>query len=268
MSNQGMRERVDMHAHLLPGIDDGPADLDGSIAMARAAVDAGTGTIAVTPHLRTDFPDVHVEELTERCEELRRALEQAGVPLRIVEGAEVSLSWALDADEERLRLATYGQRGTDVLIESPHDASVLERLLQPLLARGLRITLAHVERCSTFVRRPEALARLGGFGVLAQVNAEALLGSRANPSHRAARGFCRDGLVQVIASDGHRAGGSRPVEVLADGVGAATEIVGADRAQWMASDAPAAIIEGRPLPGAPEIEATSPVRRRWRAWRG
>src|SRR5437588_9368643 len=117
MSNHGLRERVDIHAHLLPGIDDGPADLEGSLAMAWAAVDAGTGTIAATPHLRTDFPDVHVEELTERCEQMRRALEQAGLPLRIVEGAEVSLSWALGAGEERLKLATYGQRGTDVVIE-------------------------------------------------------------------------------------------------------------------------------------------------------
>ena len=57
---------VDIHAHLLPGIDDGPRDLESALEMARAAVDAGIEVIAATPHLRRDFPDVHIEELAER----------------------------------------------------------------------------------------------------------------------------------------------------------------------------------------------------------
>src|SRR5579884_3566750 len=104
---------VDIHAHLLPGIDDGPLGLSDSIRMAQAAVDSGIETMAVTPHLRSDFPEVHVEELAARCQSLREELAWAEVPLTLVQGAEVSLLWALDADGESLRLATYGQRGTD-----------------------------------------------------------------------------------------------------------------------------------------------------------
>lgn len=253
---------VDIHAHLLPGIDDGPSDLAGSLAMASAAVGAGTGTIAVTPHLRSDFPDVHVEELSRRCAELRVALSGAGIRLRVVEGAEVSLPWALEAGEESLRLASYGQLGRDVLVETPHEASVLPRLLEPLLERGLRVTLAHPERSTTFHRRPELMAELGERGVLGQVNAGALLASRHNPTRKCAERLCRAGLVQVIASDGHRQDRPRPVTVLSDAVQAAADVVGANRAAWMASDAPAAIIEGRSLPPAPAIESSG--RRDWR----
>lgn len=255
---------TDIHVHLLPGIDDGPRDVEGAVAMARAAVRAGTETIAVTPHLRSDFPDVHVGEIARRCERLRGELEEAGVALRIVEGAEVSLAWALNADEESLRLATYGQRGSDILIETPSNASVLPKLLEPLLARGLRITLAHPERGAAFHHQPELLEELRERGVLGQLNAGALLRAR-----HGGRGFvqrlCERGLVQVIASDGHRGEEWRPVGVLADAVAAAAELVGDERALWMASAAPLAIIEGRPLPAAPEAVARR--RRGWRPWR-
>lgn len=73
---------VDIHAHLLPGIDDGPDDLEGSLEMARMAVSKGVQTIAATPHLRSDFPKVHLEELAKRCDQLQRAIDAEGIPLR------------------------------------------------------------------------------------------------------------------------------------------------------------------------------------------
>ncbi len=80
---------VDIHSHILPGIDDGPSDLEGSVAMARAAADVGISTMAATPHLRSDFPDVHVEELARRGQEVRDALGREGVPVTVVSAAEV-----------------------------------------------------------------------------------------------------------------------------------------------------------------------------------
>ena len=65
---------VDIHAHVLPGIDDGPADLDGSLAMSRSAAESGIATIVATPHLRSDFPAVRVDQLAERCEALRETI--------------------------------------------------------------------------------------------------------------------------------------------------------------------------------------------------
>lgn len=252
---------VDIHTHLLPGIDDGPVGLPDSIRMAQAAVESGIETMALTPHLRSDFPDVHVQELAARCQSLREELAWAEIPLTVVPAAEVSLLWALEADDEMLRLATYGQRGTDVLIETPHDVTGLERLVGSVLARGLRVTLGHPERSHSLQRDPGRIAALRDQGVLIQVNADALLRRRGSPARKLAEQLCRDGLVDAIASDAHRATSWRPVTVLPAAVAAADQLVGRARARWMSSDAPGAIVKGRELPPAPAIAA--PPRRWW-----
>ena len=244
---------VDLHAHVLPGIDDGPSDADGALAMLRAAATAGTETIAVTPHLRSDFPDVRVTELACRAQELREAGEMAGIEIRIVSGAEVSLVWALEASDEQLTLATYDQRGTDLLIETPtHNVVGLESLLYQLRTKGLRVTLAHPERSVPFQRDPTRLVELARQGVLLQVNADALLtGPRRSDTHRLGRYLCVEGLAHALASDGHRASAWRAVTCLADAVAEAVRLIGPDRTRWMTQSAPAAILTGAELPNAP-----------------
>jgi protein-tyrosine phosphatase len=246
---------VDLHAHLLPGIDDGPSDADGALAMLRAAAVTGIGTIAVTPHLRSDFPGVRVSELAHRAQELRDAGEMAGIEIRIVSGAEVSLMWALEASDEQLTLATYDQRGTDLLIETPaFNVIGLENLLYRLQAKGLRVTLAHPERSIHFQRDPTGLIELVRQGVLLQVNADALLaGARRSDAHRLGRYLCIEGLAHALASDGHRAADWRPVTYLADAVAVAGTLIGPDRTRWMTQSAPAAIIAGIELPDAPSL---------------
>jgi protein-tyrosine phosphatase len=254
---------VDIHSHILPGIDDGPADMDGSIAMARAAVEIGISTIAATPHLRSDFPDVHVEELAGRTESVRETLGQQGIQLTVVPGAEVALLWAVDATDERLRLATYGQRGTDLLIETPSAGIFgLDRFLFDLRARGMRVTLAHPERCADFHRNPEALRTLVTQGVLLQVNADSLVDAgRRSAIRRLAEQLCTEGLAHVVASDGHRASSWRPVTKLNQAFEALTELVGTERAKWMASHVPRAIVEGCELAAEPPV--IKGTRRRW-----
>lgn len=246
---------VDIHAHVLPGIDDGPRDMEASLAMARAAVESGTTTIASTPHLRSDFPNVHVHELAERCAELRDALEREGIPLRLVSAAEVSLSWALDASEDELRLASYGQRGTDLLIETPSSNVLgLDRVLYEFRAKGYRVILAHPERTPEFHRQESLLRSLVDHSILLQVNAESLLGQpRRSGLRQFARYLCVEGLAHVIASDGHRGARWRPVTELSESVPAARDLVGVGRVDWMISSAPGAIIDGRELPEAPEV---------------
>jgi len=252
---------VDIHAHVLPGIDDGPSDLDSALAMLRAAAASGVRTVAATPHLRSDFPDVHVRELADRCEQLRQASARAGIELELVSGAEISVSWALEASDEDLRLASYGQRGHDLLIETPATNILgLDRVLHDLRVKGYRVTLAHPERNPEFRRNDATLRGLVQNGVLLQINADSLLGSRASSGpRRFARELCRTGLGHVLASDGHRAERWRPITVLPAAMGAAAELVGAERAQWMASTA-SAIIDGAPVSTPPEVVS----QRRWR----
>lgn len=252
---------VDIHAHVLHGIDDGPSELPDALAMLRAAALSGTATIVATPHVRSDFPDVGVHQLANRCAELRANLVREGIDIELVCGAEVALSWAIDADDEELRLASYGQRGTDLLIETPPTITAgLETLLNELRMRGFRITLAHPERSREFQADDRPLRELVADGVLLQLNASSLLASdHASRSRRLGRQLCSEGLVHALASDGHRADGWRPVTQLSRAIPAASELVGAERAQWMAELAPAAIIEAAQLPDPPPL---APPRRR------
>jgi protein-tyrosine phosphatase len=250
---------VDIHAHLLPGLDDGPETLDESLDMARAAVAAGIATVVATPHLREDFPGVRVEELARRRHELQEALGRAAIPLEVISGAEASLPWALEADDEQLRLASLGQRGTDLLIETPEDVSLLGRMLGPLTGRGYRITLAHPERSGGFQRRPERLEELVRSGALLQINAASVLGRWRNERGRLAVALCRHGLAHALASDGHRAEAWRPITELPRAVTKLAGAVGQDRARWLASAGPAAILTGAPMPPAP----VSRPRRGW-----
>lgn len=179
---------------------------------------------------------------------------RAGIGIRIVCGAEVSLLWALEASDDQLTLATYGQRGTDLLIETPtFDVVGLERRLHELRAKGLRVTLAHPERNVEFQRTPSRLAELVADGTLLAVNAETLLGAtRRSDTCRLGRYLCCEGLAHALASDGHRAAGWRPVTCLAQAAQLAAQLVGPDRAHWMTHTAPEAIVAGTELPEAPE----------------
>lgn len=109
---------IDLHSRVLPGLDDGARDLEDSIELARTAQSDGTEFLAATPHLREDYPGVRVEEIASRCAALNRDLPD-DCAVRIVSGAEVALTWALEASYDDLVLASYGQRGTDLLLETP-----------------------------------------------------------------------------------------------------------------------------------------------------
>ncbi|MGO9957815.1 MAG: tyrosine-protein phosphatase [Solirubrobacteraceae bacterium] len=256
---------VDIHAHVLPGIDDGPSDSGEALEMLRAAHASGITVLAATPHLRSDFPHVNVRRLAESCADMRRRISEEKLPLELVSGAEVSVVWALEASAEELALASFGQQATDLLIETPTAGTAgLEELLYRLRARAYRITLAHPERSPDFQRNPVALARLVEQGILLQVNAQTLLGNerRSRSSSLGAR-LCRGGLVHAIASDAHRATSWRPMTLLPEAVEAAASLVGPERARWMSSDAPAAIVAGRDLPEPPAVVVR---RRRFRRW--
>ena len=239
---------IDLHHHLLPGLDDGPATLAESISAAEAAAADGARVIAATPHLRDDHPGVRPQELASRCGDLKAHLAERGIPVDVLSGGEVDLAWAQEATDEDLRLVSYGQRGTDLLLETPYGPlpSTFEALLFGIQVRGYRILLAHPERNPTFRDDPDRLAALVARDVLVQVTAGALAGARRNsPSRRLTLWLIERGLCHVIASDSH--GPSNRRAPLSKAVAEAERTVG-EAARQMVTAAPEAILTGEPVP--------------------
>ena len=240
----------DLHVHLLPGLDDGPSDEDEAIALAAKLAGDGVRRVATTPHLRGDYPDVRPDELAARTAGLQERIDRERIDLDLVTAGEVAIEWAMAASDEDLRLVSYGQRGQDVLIETPYGPlpAIFEELLFRVTARGYRILLAHPERNHTLQNDHERLGRMVEQGVLVQITASALASSeRRSRSRRLARDLLRDGHAHVIASDSH---GAIQRAALSQGVAAASELA-PNRAQWMVTEAPHAIVMGEPLPEAP-----------------
>jgi protein-tyrosine phosphatase len=249
---------IDLHCHLLPGIDDGPATVDGSVELAAALVADGVRTAAATPHVRADHPDVVPAELRERREALRRAIAAAGIDLEVVSGGELDLGRGLEASDEELRLVSLGKGGRYLLVETPYSPlpSLFEQQLFELEVRGFGLLLAHPERNPSFQADPERLAEVAARGALLQITAASLVpGRRRSATTRLARALVERGLAHVLASDAHGAAVKRaPISA---GLQVARELAGA-RADSMVTDAPAAILAGE----RPALPPATPGRRR------
>lgn len=253
---------IDLHCHVLPGLDDGPDAMSASVEMVHALAREGITTVVATPHLRSDFPDVSPRAVSERCADLQARAREAGANVRILTGAEVSLEWAGRVSRALLAAATLGGNGRDLLIETPYGplGSNFEQRVGSIMGDGFRVTIAHPEMSEDLQRDRTPLLRLVEQGALVQVSARSLLRSRRKSRSAAlARDLVRDGHAHVVATDAHSAGPWRAPD-LARGVLEATSLAG-PRGEWMVTAAPAAILAGEPLPPVAS-PATRPVRRR------
>jgi protein-tyrosine phosphatase len=251
---------IDLHAHVLPGVDDGPESLAGSLALARAAVLAGTRVMAATPHIGRRY-GVRPEELARRVAALGEELRNEAIPLELVVGGELAASRAADLTDEQLRTVALGD-GSCVLLECPFTPSggLMPASVAYLQGRGFRVLLAHPERSPEFLRDPARLAALVDAGALVQVTAASLGGTFGRSVRRYALDLLDAGMVNAVASDAHDAT-ARPPEV----VPIVEKVVRQQRlppatTRYLTADAPRALLDDVPLP-RPE------ARRRRARWR-
>jgi protein-tyrosine phosphatase len=256
---------IDIHTHVLPGIDDGPQDTVGSVAMAHLAAERGTRTLVATPHVRQDHRKVVIEEIQERARTLNRLVRDYGIDVFIVPGGEVGLSRALEMPDEDLELVTLGGNGRDLLIETPYGQlpSVFESLLASLVERGFRVTLGHPELNPSFQSDPERLGRVADSGIVVQITAGSLAGRRSASRSLAFRAL-EEGWASVLASDAHSAEW-RPPDLNPGLVAARRAMPGAaEEIDWMVNDVPLAIVQGNELPPRPPRRAGAMRRGLWR----
>ena len=199
---------VDLHCHLLPGVDDGARTPADALEMARALVDVGVSTVAVSPHARAGCAPVEV--CVERLEALRTALGEAGVPLLLELSAENALVEDGFLEAVGTAAARPVHRGPYVLVELPYSAPVpaLPTLVFQMMRKGVIPLLAHPERCLE-LQRPGRAAEVVALGARLQLDIGALSGRYGPVARRTARSLLDDGLYAVAATDLHAPAGAR-----------------------------------------------------------
>lgn len=192
--------RTELHFHLLPGVDDGPADDGEAIELARLALEDGTGRVVVTPHVRL----ADVEALTAQTERLQALLREAGVGLEVLVGGELAPNDVRSLEQAQLeRLAHGPPDGRWLLLEAPLFSGTrsLDSAADELRDRGFGVLIGHPERSpwtpDSVIR--EQVAR----GAVLQLNASSLTGCHGGEARRRGIAVARSGLPFLLASDAH-----------------------------------------------------------------
>lgn len=196
---------VDLHTHILPGLDDGASNWEVALAMAREAAQDGIDTIVATPHVYEPLPGTSPQAIAAKVMQLQQLVDKAGIPVRVLPGSEVHLSLALPDELRNGRLTTVADGGRYLLVELPFGSLPIYtgEVLFQLQVAGVTPIVAHPERNESIRRNPELLAELVRRGCLTQVTGGSLRGHFGEPAERSACLLVRMGLAHVMASDGH-----------------------------------------------------------------
>ena len=238
---------IDLHCHVLPGVDDGVTTLGDAIELARAAAAEGVTAIAATPHVRDDYPTT-ADTMEAGVAALDAALTREGVDVRILPGGELAIDHVSKLDDAELRRFGLGGNPNLLLVEFPYYGWPLELggLVLDLRTRGIVPLIAHPERNAEVRADPERLRPLVAGGAFVQVTAASVDGRLGARAQAGALQLVELGLAHVIASDAHHP------SVRAFGIAAARDAVGdAALARWLTDDVPRALVAGAEPPPPP-----------------
>ena len=237
----------DLHAHILPGVDDGAKTPAETLAMSRAAADTGTKVVLATPHRKDVTENLSVAYIRGLLDEMNDQNAAHGVDLSLAMGMENHLDEALPAEIAAGRALTMNG-GRYILIEMPFFGrpAYIERTLDEVMDIGLIPVLAHPERIEAFQRDPDTLARFVARGMLSQITSGSAVGTWGEEVTAFTRELLGRGLAHIMASDTHAPDGLRCPRMDV-GLDAAAKIVGADAALAMLTDTPLAILEDRAI---------------------
>jgi protein-tyrosine phosphatase len=230
---------IDVHCHILPGLDDGALDLDDSVGMAAQAAVDGIELVCATPHIRPDHA-VPIAELPARVATLQRELRRRGIRVEIAPGGEIAQTTAAALSHAELRELSLGGGGWVLLEPAPGPlGDDLLSLVAGLAERSIRTVVAHPERhaAADFEQRLRALI---ANGAMIQWTAEFV--AQAAPGDLVLA-YASAGLVHLLGSDAHSSRAGRPVR-LAAGVAKLRDACSPAQVDWIARQAPRAILDG------------------------
>jgi len=207
---------IDLHTHLLPGIDDGAKSLEEAIQIIKQGKEIGITAICTTPHLSSNFTKDRTEKIMENFLKLQERTSNEKIDVQLYLGSEIDLRMNFDSIK-RFPFFFINQTQKYLFVELPlgEFPSFSERILFTLLIEGLSPILAHPERSLSKEGDLERIEKLKDSGILIQVNAGSLLGDFGKKIQRAARKLLQADLVDFISSDAHDLN-RRPITVMAE----------------------------------------------------
>ncbi len=237
---------IDIHSHILPGLDDGSPDMETSIKMAEIAVSEGITKMIATPHFIEEDKELERSEVIERVAQLNRELRNRSIDLEIFPGEEVFLTPNIAQLYEEGKIITLCDQEKYILIELPLMSIPVYSLdvIYSMGLKGLKVIIAHPERNREIAKNPERLKEFIRIGALVQVNSLSLTGVFGRKAKRAAEKIIKLGMTHIIATDCHTARARSPR------IKNALEELPLSAAELLLVENPSKIIEGRDIDGS------------------
>ena len=240
---------IDLHAHILPGIDDGPRSLEDALEMARLAVAEGITTMVATPHLfrrrSVEFHELNrPEDIRQAVERFNEKLVEENIPLIVLPGCEIPLFPEIIKFVDEDRILSINDGGRYISLEMPDSVipPAMEDIIFQLSSRGLTPIITHPERNLVFYEMPKKLRRFISLGCLAQITARSLTRGFGWRISRFTRKLVREGLVHIMATDAHNVENRPPS--MGKALKKLSKLVGESRARDMVTTIPERIIRG------------------------
>ena len=242
---------VDIHTHIIPGVDDGAQNMDDTIAMCRLAAEDGVGTIVATPHAYWSREVNGGPVIENGTAAVREALEANAISVKIVPGCEVPMERNLVAKLTVDRFWTIDASSAYLLLEPPWGAlpDYLYSLIQEILDQGITPIIAHPERSPDLQHKPQIVAKLVAMGSLTQITANSILGRHGPKAREIAWRLLEEGLAHVVASDSHNST-NRPPR-LSEARREVEEAYGPALGIRLFEENPQQIVSGMPVMAAP-----------------
>lgn len=195
---------IDMHVHLLAGLDDGPRTDEAALEMCRMSYAEGVRMAAATAHQNEQYPDVTPDLVRTATTKLVRGLHQNGIKLTACPNAEVMAHPDMVASWRNGQLLSVADRGQYMLVEMPHGLFVdLRDIVRQLRELGVRPILAHPERQGELLHDSGLIEQLIHLGCLVQVSSASITAPREHRDEQAIRKWLKRGIVHLLGSDGH-----------------------------------------------------------------
>lgn len=257
---------IDLHLHLLPGVDDGPPTIEGSLAILEGAAQLGFRTLVTTPHLKQPLDPEYLALVRRALDLVRPEAEALGV--YVSHGFEVMLQPGVPDQLADGHPLTLGDSST-ILVELPFNVwpPFVDQTVFELQTAGYNVLLAHPERYTPALRQPELVLDLAARGVMLQVTYASLAGVFGRECQRFADMLLQRDLATILATDAHSDG--RRLTAVTEGLKRARQLVGPDRVDQLVVANPASLLDDLPLPEPVPLES-APVQaglldsvRRW-----